>query len=168
MKVDKSGGPDACWNWIAALNSGGYGRIRLEVPRGARGHVFAGAHRVAWELTNGPVPAGLEIRHKCDNRRCVNLSHMELGTRSDNVNDMYRRGRQGNRGVRGERNPRAGISDEVARAIVEDLRNATNKAAVARKHGVTAATVYQIASGSSWRHLTSEALPVPPVSSPVT
>lgn len=50
-------------------------------------------HRVAWELANGPIPAGLVIRHKCDNPPCVNVDHLELGTVADNVRDRDQRGR---------------------------------------------------------------------------
>ena len=88
-KVDKSG---RCWEWLAAKNSSGYGRLN----NNGRNHL---AHRVAWILTNGPIPEGdhygtICVLHHCDNPPCVNPAHLFLGTIQDNVNDMIEKGRQ--------------------------------------------------------------------------
>ncbi|WP_416053644.1 HNH endonuclease signature motif containing protein, partial [Escherichia coli] len=48
--------------------------------------------RLIWELRNGPIDEGLVVRHKCDNRKCCNPEHLELGTRADNMNDRFIRG----------------------------------------------------------------------------
>jgi hypothetical protein len=80
-----------CLNWIGAVAGGGYGQF------GIRGRVFR-AHRVAWELAHGPIPAGLVIRHRCNNSRCVNAAHLQTGTHLDNMEDMTRAGRQNRSG----------------------------------------------------------------------
>lgn len=77
--------PGACWNWKGAT-AAGYGRFKR------KGKVLA-AHRYAWEWVNGPVPPGRIVRHKCDNPRCCNPDHLEVGTYRDNVADMVARGR---------------------------------------------------------------------------
>jgi len=76
-KVDR-GSEDECWNWTAALTTGGYGQIvDTTVDNGGlfKGKQFA-AHRLSYELAYGQVPEGLVIDHQCGNRRCVNPQHL--------------------------------------------------------------------------------------------
>jgi HNH endonuclease/Ribbon-helix-helix protein, copG family len=91
-----------CHVWSGAQNGWGYGRLR----RGARSARHSSAHRVAWELKNGPVPDGLFVLHRCDNRACVNPDHLWLGTHSDNMRDMIAKGRHKIGNVVGPRPPR--------------------------------------------------------------
>jgi len=93
-KVDRNGpvvraelGP--CWVWIGSLKDTGYGQ--LSAPH--RG-VPLKAHRVSWELHHGPIPDGLWVLHRCDNRRCVRPDHLWLGTDADNKSDMEAKGRR--------------------------------------------------------------------------
>jgi len=87
--VDRSGGAAACWPWLGETNQKGYGRITMnKTPR-----VRLLAHRVAWEIANGPVPSGLWVLHHCDHPGCCNPRHLWLGTNRDNVLDMWRKGR---------------------------------------------------------------------------
>lgn len=51
-----------------------------------------GEHRVTWIKANGPIPAGMFICHHCDNKRCVNIEHLYLGTPKDNSMDTVVRG----------------------------------------------------------------------------
>ena len=76
-KVDRSGGPDACWTWLACRRSG-YGLFWV----GGKG---LQAHRVAYELLVGPIPEGLSIDHLCRNTGCVNPAHLEPVTHKENV-----------------------------------------------------------------------------------
>jgi hypothetical protein len=68
-----------CWLWIACRVPGGYGQFYVSKV----GVQFA--HRVSYELRNGPIPAGLEIDHLCRNRACVNPEHMEVVTTRENT-----------------------------------------------------------------------------------
>jgi len=51
-------------------------------------------HRMVWEMHNGPIPEGKVIMHTCDNKGCVNIDHLRLGTQADNIADSIRKGRQ--------------------------------------------------------------------------
>jgi len=78
-KVEKT---DDCWLWTGATFGDGYGNCsRLR------------AHRVSWELANGPVPGGLCVLHHCDRPLCVRPRHLFLGTRKDNSDDKIAKGR---------------------------------------------------------------------------
>lgn len=81
-KVHKT---ERCWLWQGA-KAWGYGKIYVE------GHVIR-AHRVAWEMTHGPIPEGLLVLHECDTPACVNPSHLRLGTQRENISDCRSRGR---------------------------------------------------------------------------
>ena len=91
--VDKS---DGCWLWRGPQNGKGYGRIYHNKKRQV-------AHRIAYELTVGPIPDGLFACHKCDNPICVNPDHLFLGTQQDNMRDWTQKGKNHPSAVRGDR-----------------------------------------------------------------
>jgi hypothetical protein len=73
-KVDRDGS-GGCWLWTGSHKSSGYGQFLRNRP----------AHRWLWEHERGPVPPGQELDHLCRVRRCVNLAHLELVTRRENL-----------------------------------------------------------------------------------
>ncbi len=68
-----------CWLWTAAVNASGYALL------GSRYLSSQLAHRFAYELLVGPIPAGLTLDHLCRVRWCVNPGHVEPVTRGENV-----------------------------------------------------------------------------------
>jgi hypothetical protein len=97
-RVIRRGG---CWGWTSSISNKGYAMIS---------HVgkMLNAHRVSWELHNGPIPTGMQVLHRCDNPPCTNPAHLFLGTASENIRDCWAKGRHkwntggnGKAGVRG-------------------------------------------------------------------
>ncbi len=144
--VDKSGGSDACWAWTKGRNfrRGGYGKIKI---RGKD----RGAHRVAWELENGPIPEGMLVCHRCDNPPCCNPSHLFLGSHADNNHDRDAKGRHVARDCSGANNGRA----RLARADVDVIRTAyredrTSQAVLAAEFNVSRRAIYAIVNDRTW------------------
>lgn len=80
------GHPGGCWGWNGSTDNFGYGRLQHEGRNQP-------AHRISWEMTNGPIPAGLCVLHRCDNPPCANPEHLFLGTKKDNMMDAAAKGR---------------------------------------------------------------------------
>lgn len=79
---------NGCREWAGGRNTFGYGIVASNGrPR---------AHRLAWELTFGPIPEGLFVCHHCDNPPCCEPLHLFLGTQKDNVQDAVAKGRMRN------------------------------------------------------------------------
>lgn len=98
-----------CHEWRAARNTWGYGQFQ-------RGGCNVGAHRVAWEMAHGPIPSGMCACHHCDNRGCVNVGNMFLGTIAENNADMRAKGRSRGAGL-GCKHWNARMSDAQIRTL---------------------------------------------------
>lgn len=131
-----------CWLWTAGVRNG-YGKFRY---KGAA----ALAHRVAWELTFGPIPAGAHVLHRCDTPPCVNPDHLFLGTHADNMADRDWKGRT----LHGERHGSSKLTEEEALAIRSEYSagNTTLKQ-LGRKYGISWSQVGHIVRGKNWAHL---------------
>ena len=139
LKVRRTSG---CWTWTGSKCSNGYGQIYVNGR-------LQQAHRVAWELANGPIPPGFWVLHRCDNRACVLVAHLFLGDRAANTADMLAKGRS----VRGERNGRSRLTPNDV-AEVKRLRSCGyTQQAIADQLGMAQPTVSEILGGKRWRHL---------------
>lgn len=96
--VDKEG-PGGCWLWTGSLLDTGYGQISVGPRASAKRWL---AHRLSWELVNGPIPAGMKIDHRCHVPPCVNPAHLRLATTKQNAENRsgaQKGNRSGYRGV---------------------------------------------------------------------
>ena len=153
-KTDRSGD---CWNWTGRLDRSGYGNLEVNGKR-------ARAHRYSWELCFGPIPGGLLVCHRCDNRRCVNPAHLFLGTPKDNIRDAARKGRMasGHRNgaytrpdclPRGERVGGARLTEDQVRTIRALASGGATTTGLARRFGVGETTVRHVVLRETWAHV---------------
>lgn len=149
-KVDKGGpvpghapelGP--CWTWTAYCDRMGYGQVGRSKPRRVEY-----ANRVSWELSTGSGAGDLCVLHKCDNPSCVNPSHLFLGTRTENMDDKVKKGRQ----QRGERHPGAVVREEQVAEFFARRARGDSIRKIAESYGLKLETVGQILRGDTWAH----------------
>jgi len=144
-KVHKAG-PDECWIWQGTTPSFGHGQFVCE------GRVVY-AHRFAWEMANGPLPddGSSCVLHRCDVPACVNPAHLFVGTRGDNMADMWakRRGSPPPR-RRGSQNAIAVLTE---RQVAEIRASPLSDSAAARAFGVARRTINNIRNRRTWTHV---------------
>lgn len=149
-KVRKSEDIDGCWGWSAATSRDGYPWIRISQEDG-----MAHAHRLSWELHFGPIPDDLYVLHSCDRPVCTNPKHLFLGTQQDNMNDMQRKGRRGERGgARGE----ASGSAKLTESQVLEIRRLyamgnTSQAKLAKQFSMSVTPISLIVRRATWKHI---------------
>lgn len=127
--------PDACWLWTGNTSKG-YGRIRS-------GRRMLRAHRVSWEIANGPIPEGMDALHTCDNPSCVNPAHLFLGTHLDNMRDSVSKGRM----HIGENHPSHKLTLSQVRDIISSPLGYRRLASI---YGVNRKTIQRIKKGIKW------------------
>jgi hypothetical protein len=143
-KFTRSDNPDYCWLWHGAKPTG-YGVFEIN-KRPVR------AHRYSYEYHKGPIPPGMLVCHTCDNRACVNPSHLFLGTPADNNRDMIQKGRNRPTGVKGEGHRLAKLTNDDVRNI-RCSRGKVMYKEWAEKLGVSNPTISNAARGITWSHL---------------
>lgn len=152
-RVDKSGD---CWIWLGPLSESGYGKFNcLDGKRNWR------AHRASWTIAYGPIPDGMLVLHKCDNRRCVRPEHLFLGNNKDNTQDALQKGRLKDMGpwrhpCPGELNGRAKINLTDVQEIRDMANKGTLQRDISRKFGIGQTAVSKIVNNQTWKHVTGE------------
>ena len=134
-KVDKRG-PDECWEWQGSRRTYGYGQFMISYKNHA-------THRLAWELANGEIPAGLHVCHRCDNPPCCNPAHLFLGTDADNNLDKARK----------LRHPGQKLCPCAVRAIRRLAGEGVSQKSMARRFGVSVCPIRNVLFGETWRHV---------------
>lgn len=130
-----------CLEWFGMKNVRGYGVLKL----GGRNQR---AHRLTYELHVGAIPAGLVIRHTCDNPACINPAHLIPGTQAQNIADMYQRDRQ-NR-PKGEHASKAKLTAEQvaeARSRYVPGKRGSGAHVLAKEYGISKTSMRAILAG---------------------
>lgn len=140
-KVNRMGSED-CWEWIGALDTCGYGQMR-----GFDGKMIH-SQRLSYILHIGPIPKGMDVCHKCDNRKCVNPNHLFVGTRLDNIRDAVSKDRM----CFGERHPKSKLSKREVVEIKQkyDLGSYSQRE-LGRIYGISGQSIGLIVNGLSRR-----------------
>lgn len=144
-KVDRTSTPDGCHEWVGLPDADGYGRMRY-------GGKTRKAHRLAWELVHGPIPAGMCACHRCDRPACVRVDHLFLGTPADNNADRDAKGRGADR--RGDRGGNAKLTNQQAAEILDAYKTGEQSHAdLATEYNVSRATVSLLLAGKTWANI---------------
>lgn len=139
-KVD-IGFSDQCWNWKAGCFKGGYGAFKLNKRNRVATHV-------SWFLTYGTFPEQC-LLHSCDNRKCVNPSHLSEGSIADNNRDMVNKGRQ----VKGENSHLSKLNDADVLSIRRLASKGLTLTSIGQRFGVDRSVIGKIVKGSTWKHI---------------
>ncbi len=156
-------GPDKCWLWTKCATAKGYGQTFFE------GKLWY-THRLAWTLTHGPIPQGMNVLHNCpsgDNPRCFNPAHLWLGTLAQNNQDMAKKGRAASgdrtgprlhpeRMKRGEQRRDSKLTDEAVREIRAVWGVMATGRELAKEYGVKEMCISSVVSRKHWRHVRYE------------
>lgn len=129
----------SCVIWDGPIDRHGYGR---------RGRSRA-AHRVYWEIAYGEIPDGMCVCHRCDNRACVEPTHLFLGTNQDNVDDRESKGR----GTYGGRNGRTKLTESDVLKIRKANSLGFSHAQLAEEYRVSKSQIQRITSRQHWTHI---------------
>lgn len=138
-KVDTAGA-GGCWIWLAGCSGDGYGAFRLTNPRRQ-----VAAHRYSYEVSYGPIPDDMQVRHDCDNPKCVNPEHLVLGTHEDNMRDKSERKR-----VHADRNPNTHLTWEDVR-LIRMMYPRFDQPTIAALFGIKRLAVGRIIRGVTWK-----------------
>jgi hypothetical protein len=133
-----------CWLWSGGQYASGYGCLNVK-------GFSKVASRAFYELHKGPIPAGLEICHKCDTPCCVNPDHLWAGTKLQNQQDSKAKGRRPV--IFGEDNPCVKLTERQVCEIYVDTRPFRE---IAKLYGIDQSTAYLIQKGKKWGWLTKD------------
>lgn len=136
--------PSGCWEWTGRVMHKGYGVL-------SHRHRSVRAHRLAYELFCGPIPAGVMVCHRCDNRRCCNPVHLFLGTATVNNRDRDAKGRRGD--VRGERHGQAKLTKDDVLEMRRRREAGETFVVIGAEFGVSAVHARRVVTGEKWGHV---------------
>lgn len=141
------GSPDKCWPWQGTLQKNGYGDFDFRL-HGTR--YRCSSHRLSYMLTyNIQIPKRFCIMHSCDNKGCVNPSHLSLGTQLDNIHDMMNKNRHPR--PKGEISSSAKLTTNDVELIRHRACNGEKLCIIAKDFPVDKTQISRIVSKKRWR-----------------
>lgn len=141
---------NSCWIWTGCLNDSGYGITGIGKINPNGHQMNRRAHRVSWELVNGPIPEGFQVLHRCDIRNCVRPRHLFLGKDLDNRRDCIAKGRF----PRGSTNGQSKLNELKVIQILRLVRTGKyTQEEIARKFGVHRMQISRIIRRATWKHV---------------
>lgn len=158
-KVEKT---ESCWIWKAGHDRKGYGKFSVGKSRNANGtrrNSMVSAHRFSYEMANGKIQEcksfhGICVLPRRDNPACVRPDHLFIGTNSDNVHDMDKKGRRVTVAKRGGDHSQATLTEENVREIFRrHFYDGVPRAKLSKEYGVCLSTISHIFNGRLWAHL---------------
>ncbi len=130
---------DGCIVWTGSKDKDGYGKFM-------HGYRHWRAHVAAWFAAYGPIPAGKQVCHTCDNPPCIRLEHLWIGTTQENTADRDAKKRQ----QHGERHYKAKLTEDQVREIRKDTRSQIR---IAADYGIVQTMVSKIKRREFWKHV---------------
>ena len=146
-KINFGFGEDACWTWLGAIQTDGYGNVGI-CKEGKWKMMLS--HRFMYEECFGKIPEKMCVCHFCDNPACVNPKHLFLGTHKDNMLDKSNKGRVPD--MTGENNPNAKLSKEDV-LYIRSYYGIFNIIELSRMFYVTPASISGIVHNKTWKHV---------------
>ena len=131
-----------CWIWMGTTDADGYGVLK------SKGKMLK-AHRLSYELFNGPIPDDKCVCHSCDVRSCIAPAHLWLGGNADNMRDMNLKGRQ----PKGEAHGMARLTEASVINIRSRAASGESQRALACEYGAGATTIGKIVKRLTWKHI---------------
>lgn len=130
---------DECWDWVGSKNPKGYGNFWI-------GNKITSAHRFSYFMYCGNFDFNLCVCHSCDNRSCVNPSHLFLGTQTDNMKDMVDK----KRSSRGENQFGSILKEYMIESIRKRYSEGETGVSLGLEYGVSKGTISAICRGEKW------------------
>jgi hypothetical protein len=147
-KIEYEVDGNGCWNCTShSPDSSGYSRAVINGKR-------LRLSRYMYEQKHGCIPEGMVVRHKCDNPRCINPDHLEVGTHTNNMRDMIERGRR--KSTIGSNNPKSKLTEDNVTDVIRRYKKGEKQTDIAKRYHVSKHCIFGIIHDRNWKFLSRE------------
>lgn len=136
-----------CYEWLGAKQSRGYSQVRYNGKQ-------TQGHRILYALTHNETLFRSDlICHKCDNKWCMNISHIYKGSAWSNAMDRVADPNWNWKGRKGEKVHLAKVTEDDVRAIRQKAQSGMTHRAIAKEYSIGKSAVGLIVIRQTWRHV---------------